>query len=356
VRKRLAVVGAASILLGLVMIEVTLRVLWKPPQFFGPGAYAEYTAEERNRGLVGPQQLGKACLRQPPRAWNYHPYFGFQSRVIDAACARAHFASGRLRVIYLGGSVMINAGAPNALTTIDFYAMSEVPGLVSLNLAESGARSTNELIRLLLEVVPLRPDVVVFLDGYNEFNAIRYGGQAEEDYYWAAGVEELVHRPYTHYLHALADKVRLFELVLYRTGLVRSTRLARPRLSEVPRAAEYYLERTEQSQRVCDSYGIRCVFMLQPYLYAKEARSPTEQSTANYFSRARPQGAQILNKGYQYIRTHAAARGLHLVDLSRRPEPETLFFDECHLNKRGNAIVGRRIAEEFHRPAVPPGK
>ena len=68
-----------------------------------------------------------------------------------------------------GGSTMAGVGTLNYLTSLDYYAFGPHEDIVSINLAEPGARLSNSLARFMDEVTDLKPDVALFLDGFNEF-------------------------------------------------------------------------------------------------------------------------------------------------------------------------------------------
>jgi hypothetical protein len=88
---------------------------------------------------------------------------------------------------------MGGALAPNYLTTIDYYAFARDENFVSINLAESFARLSDMSARFIHEIIELRPNVAVFLVGFNEFHAMQYGGLPGDDFYWTAGVSRRVH-------------------------------------------------------------------------------------------------------------------------------------------------------------------
>lgn len=76
---------------------------------------------------------------------------------------------------------MANAFAPNHGTTIDKVVHKSIRvSWPSMNLAELGACSTSEMIRLLLEVLTLKLDIVVSLDAYREYSVIQYSGGGAE--------------------------------------------------------------------------------------------------------------------------------------------------------------------------------
>ena len=94
-----------------------------------------------------------------------------------------------------GGSTMANVGAVNYLTSLDYYAFGQHEDIVSINLAEPGARLSNMLARFMDEVSDLKPDVALFLDGFNEFYSLYVGGRPGDDAHWTIGVKKRVESP-----------------------------------------------------------------------------------------------------------------------------------------------------------------
>jgi hypothetical protein len=309
-----------------------------------------YSEEQRNTDLpLRTRAQGGDCVAvdRDTTSMSWHPRYGFVKNRPDIGCARTLLNKDRLGVVFLGGSAMANWEAPNHLTTIDRFVHDAVPGLRSVNLAESGARSENELVRLLLEAVDMEPDAVVFLDGFNEFNSIRYGGAPEWDFYWAAGLRDRVHRPLYFLVDRLVARSRLAELLLLRTGLLTSPRAAAAMVGDdkVQAAADAYVATTEKAQRICRDFAIRCFFFLQPHLWSKSDDTPRQTALRTHFANALPGGRDILAKGYRHIRERAK---VDVIDLSGAFDGAgDVFVDEVHFNKAGSRLIGEAIARQL---------
>jgi hypothetical protein len=143
-----------------------------------------------------------------------------------------------------------------------------IQDFASINLAESGARHKNMSIRFQREVIPLSPDIVIFLDGFNEFNSIRYGGKPSDDFYWTAGVKDRVHSPYRLYIDKLVEVSKLAETALIRTGIYNSSRLGKVKISdnEIAESADQYIADMQITKNLCKAYQIKCLFILQPHV------------------------------------------------------------------------------------------
>ena len=148
------------------------------------------TAEENRAELPMylPRQGGE-CVREDKSKLHWNPRFGFNSKTLNKSCVRKLFGSAKVKVVMFGGSTMANDGTANYLTSLDYYAFGQHEDIVSINLAEPGARLSNMLARFMDEVTDLKPDVALFLDGFNEFYPVCQGGRPGDDAHWTVGVE-----------------------------------------------------------------------------------------------------------------------------------------------------------------------
>lgn len=313
--------------------------------------YQGYSSQEMNSSLpLYSREMGSDCLRSiKTGTFNYHPYFGFNGIHLDPDCGSQFLSGSSKSVIFLGGSLMANTGAPNYLTTIDQYVHRAIPGLKSLNLAESGTRSTNELIRFLLEVINLRPQVVVFLSGGNEFHSILRGGPPDDDFYWTAGVRDRIHHPMRFLLDRVIYKSEVLKLIVFKTGLLHSHLYVRtaPSLEQIHLAAQLYVENTNKVTVICQAYQIHCLFFLQPTLLGKTYLTSEEKLLEDYWNSIFPNLEKTFSEGYKYIKENVR---VHLVDLSNSIQTkEHVYLDLFHMNKLGNEVIGQAIATELKK-------
>ena len=271
---------------------------------------------------------------------HWDPRFGFASKILDNACARDLFKSDKTKVLLFGGSAMDSALAPNYLTTIDHYAFGDDPSVVSINLAESGARLWDMFARFLYEGVELRPNVAVFLVGLLEFASVQYGGLPTDDFYWTAGVSRRVHHPMMLFLGKVVEESKLAEALLIQTGIYPSARVPVKKidLALVNEAVDYYFRTQENTAAVCKHYSIKCIFILrqgcwlQNYLDARD-RLIVQRDLKNF-----PFDQEIISRGYALLKERRDDN--HLLDPSGLFEgvPDA-YFDVQHYTKIGNALL-----------------
>jgi hypothetical protein len=308
-----------------------------------------YTAEELRRDLPRfSERGGRNCITLRTDRLYWDPRFGFARKKLDKDCAKKLFAAHKTSVVLMGGSAMEDFQAPNYLTSIDTYAFGDDPSIASLNLAESGARHSNMLIRFIHEVIELHPTYVVFLDGVNEFNSIRMGGAPEDDFYWTAGVKDRIANPLRFYFDKMVEQSGLLRLIAVGTGLINPARISRSRVDEhtIELAADYYVKMRGYTEALCKVYNIKCVFIIQPIALLEKNPSGSTKHAVEEHLRYFRSDAEVYNKGYEYIFKKA---GDKVLDASHLFEGKSgIFIDFVHFNKRGSKLMGDYIRAALH--------
>jgi hypothetical protein len=303
--------------------------------------------------LYLPRQGGD-CVHRKDERLRWHPRFGFHSKTLDSACARRLFSAARLRVVFFGGSTMANFDAINYLTSLDYLAFGAYEDIASVNLAEPGTRLSNGVARFIEEGIELKPDVAVFLDGNNEFLAIRYGGNPGDDVHWTIGVLNRIEAPAWAALDRAINQSRLAQVALIGTGLFPSARRVLRRnfdLGLVDKDVVYYLHARETAEALCAHYHIRCIFILQPNAMLIENPSGSTKQIVEQQLRYFPFDRDIYARGYQLIREAATTKD-H-IDASRLlDDVADAFTDEVHLSKTGSAALAALVRDAVLSQAV----
>jgi hypothetical protein len=303
-----------------------------------------YSPEElRPSELSLPRQGGRCVHQIFSGGMRWDPRFGLATKTLDMVCAKEFFKSARTKVVLLGGSTMGGAFAPNYLTTIDYYAFASDENFVSINLAESFARLSDMSARFIHEIIELRPNVAVFLVGFNEFHAMQYGGLPGDDFYWTAGVSRRVHHPMMFLLDKAIDSSKLAQALLIQTGIYLSPRATRKiDLTLVDQEVDYYFRTQEYTSVLCRQYWIKCFFILQPTPLVQSNLNDRDrlivQERLKYF----PQSQEIMTRGYALLKR--GRNGNRVLDASGLFDGVAdAYFDVDHFTKVGNALLGRYI-------------
>jgi hypothetical protein len=172
---------------------------------------------------------------------------------------------------------------------------------------------------------------------------VLYGGEPEDDFYWTAGVKDMLYRPFVFMRNTLVDHSRLLQLLGAKLGFINSARLVRsdidPRL--VKAAAEYYIKIRAYTESICKAYAIKCIFIIQPTALLERTGSESAKRTTQAFLRWFPSAANLYQGGYDYIFRKA---GYKVRDASHLDEGKDQIYTEfVHLNKRGSKLIGEYI-------------
>ena len=320
-----------------------------------PRDFSGYTDVELDRTLPFIyDQNGADCISFNS-AFHWNQWWGYSAKNLDIQCAKSFFSEETFNVVFMGGSAMFNAEAPNYLTTLEYLATSDIERLRSINLAESGARHMNMSIRFQREVIQLEPDLVIFFDGYNEFNSLLYNGSPLDDFYWTATGKVRMHRPYRLYVDKAIELSSFLELALIHTGIYRSARNVRDVNYDaklVNEASLTYLRDMSVTSSLCESHGIKCVFIIQPHVYG--SKLPEHAQIISAQSTKFPADERIRVDGYARILNGC---GLCVDMSSLLDDLPNSFLDPVHFGKDGSQRLGsvfrKLILEEIKSQSLP---
>lgn len=299
--------------------------------------YSDYLPKELDRSLPFIAQAnGQECI-ELNTGFNWNQWWGFIHRNLDLECAKKYFSDDTFNVVFMGGSAMFNREAPNFLTTIDYLTTKNLTNVRSINLAESGARHMNMSVRFQRVVSKLNPNLVIFFDGYNEFNSISYGGGPEDDFYWTATGKDRMHQPYRLYIDKAIELSAFLELALVHTGFYKSSRnVSKVKINEIKieQSALTYLSDKKITETLCKALDIKCVFVIQPHIYGSQLEEHLK-IISNY-SQNMPSNEMIINKGYDII----LKRCNDCIDMSKELNNiKQTFIDPVHFSRKGSMKV-----------------
>ena len=318
-------------------LEIGTRLLFPNKQSEFQFNYSKYSKIELDKSIpISRDENGGKCVDYKKKfSWNQ--WWGYSERNLDFSCAQQLFKNKSLKIVFMGGSAMANAEAPNYLSHVEFYATQNLKDFASINLAESGARHKNMSIRFQREVIPLSPDIVIFLDGFNEFNSIRYGGKPSDDFYWTAGVKDRVHSPYRLYIDKLVEVSKLAETALIRTGIYNSARLGKAKISdkEIAESADQYIADMQITKNLCEAYQIKCLFILQPHVF--NSTNNEHLKIIEHAESIFPGFKKSIQSGYKLIELNCfdCVNATNLLNNS-----SNTFIDPVHFEKEGGKMLG----------------
>lgn len=297
-----------------------------------------YSLKERDSNLPFIlEKNGSKCIRIIS-SFNWNQWWGFSQKKLDISCAKKHFDEDIFSVVFMGGSAMYNAEAPNYLTHIDYLATKDLDKVRTINLSETGARHFNMSIRFQRELLQIKPNLVIFFDGFNEYASIRYQGNPANDYYWTVGGYTRMHKPYKIYIEKLIEHSSFFELLLLRSGFYKSVRnITKIKFDpqNVKDSSSFYLNDIMVTKNLCNNYNIKCLFIIQPHIFGSNLSEHLE--IISKLNQSIPNLEKIHTLGYNTIIKSCE----FCIDASKllHDKPNT-FIDAVHFSKNGSKVIG----------------
>ena len=310
--------------------------------------YSIYSKDELNKALpFRHKNHGGECLKEGlgKEKLNWHPRYGFYDKDVNLKCINKLFSNKTKNIVFFGGSVMANYETPNYLTSIENYAFKEnFDKYRSINFATSGSRLSNELSQFIEYVPKIKNiDLVLFVDGINEFQSIRFNGEPDDDFYWTAGVNLRIHDPLNYFFDLIVDRSKIIEILAISIFDYRSSRISRNLKvndKELGESYQDYFYRKEIIKMMCNQLKLKCLFLIHPVFYTTDGLgSKNDILVAEYIQKHYPNYKKIVDEGYQILR-----QDKDIIDLSKIFESKkNIFFDEAHTNKIGSEVMGKEI-------------
>ena len=285
-------------------------------------------------------------------------------------------APGTLTLVFLGGSAVENYGW-NEADTFPVLAGAELarrlgrPARV-FNGGMSGAVSATSLARLQHQVLDLRPDLVVVMDGINDLLGGFHPGYRPDGRHLrpppVAG-----QRPLSY----LLDWLRTRQSLARRTPRRAARELRRLDYGDFP-ARLVFARNVRAMAAIAEATGVPILLLTQPTTYRDQ---PGAEDLRRYYLTESlvdlgqaPPDVPSLAAGMRAFNATTAAlpatplghgrppdpRFVRVLDLAAQVEPSyELFLDECHLTKAGNQDVAARIVgamAELLSAAPPPAR
>lgn len=229
-----------------------------------------------------------------------------------------------------------------------------------INAGEPGYCQTQELILLLDEVLLFQPDIVVFIDGFNdcyspfqglpagypnhffEFNKLlaksykppvetTLEGQIEVMKNRAAGQLLAIHG--SALWQTVADKVK---------GVALQQDIEQ-------QLALRYLHNADLARSICGQRSITFIAAMQPCIYRGKVLTPEEESVLQYWNRRFPGMDRYFRATYPGFRNRVKEgmekRGLLFLDLVDvfAGETKSLYADFVHLTNEGYGRIAERL-------------
>ncbi len=242
-----------------------------------------------------------------------------------------------------------------------------------INAGEPGYCQTQELILLLDEVLFFQPDIVIFIDGFNECYSPFQGlpaGYPNHFYEFNQLLAKSYKPPAEKTIEGQLEflKNRAVEQLLTIRGsalwktVSENVRGLALRQDIVQQLALRYLHNAKLAQSICDQRSVKFVAALQPCIYLGKQLTPQEQAVLLYWDRRFPGMDRYYRETYPRFR-ELVNEGmkkedilfLDLVDVLAK-EKASLYADFVHLTNEGYSRVAALVDEFLVRNQLLPKK
>jgi hypothetical protein len=267
------------------------------------------------------------------------------------------------RIIWtFGGSTMENTETSDELTIANTWAKIFNYSLGAThvkNFGTGGFFTSYELIKFqkILREVPEteHPTMAIFYDGFNDaYNGFQYGpGNPQTD--MSLKLQAMVeHKNLVMLIYAGSRGLEKYSRLWERTGarLVEYLLfpLAEPNTTEtvLEDTVNIYVNNVKMIQAICDVYGVRCFFVLQPLIVTKQPLSELEQEVL-YALESHPrfgvEGTAFIRAFYSQV-TNEFVDNQNFIDASDilNGRIQSDFYDLGHTGALTSPIVGEKIA------------
>ena len=216
--------------------------------------------------------------------------------------------------------------------------------------------STQELYRLLLEIVDLRPALIVAYDGYNDAVLSGLANHSDRKRYPAGtptffiGLDDLVDRVAP--ARPAWDSRRLFPEISHRLSKYRGTLpgpepTLSPIAADVDAAAALYLANQRRMASIAQSAGARFISIFHPiaslHRHIDLAFDPPDDpdAIAGFYAAVR----RAPKPAYEFYDLSSVFDQSfdRIPVLAPDVTPDTVFFDTVHLHDRGNQIMAQHV-------------
>lgn len=193
-----------------------------------------------------------------------------------------------------------------------------------------GYKTSQELVKLIRDVIPLKPDMILDYSGYNDalFNESESDHLFLHHYQIELFTEMHLHNEYEEYgEHYLKEK----------SGLTFGLKNDLTRWQQ-------YINNIKVMKGVCDIFGIKFFSFLQPWLATKPIFSMSEREMIiNYPTIFMDRHYHSLLEFYKNKNTIDSS---YMIDLTQIfNSAGDVYIDRAHVNEKGNEIIANNIME-----------
>jgi lysophospholipase L1-like esterase len=350
----------AAVAGGIVTIEILLQIR---------AAATEYLRAARPSAFRGEVHRLRDAYR-PFTTQHLHPYYLFffplqaadRAAIANAVCsidadgfrepgpAASH---GRPLAVLLGGSTAFGDYASSNDATITSYLNRMQDRYYFINAGVPSWNSTQELVRMALQIAALKPALVVTLDGANDAALADAGSDEHPERRYPAATPENFGR-----LESIIEDAqhawprltwrRVFPEIANRIDKYTSRDDVSPPMppAVIAGAAQQYVENLTQIAALSHAAGARFISIFQPIAGLHHHVSPDAYDPRDFVDAAAFRDAALALPATFERRDFSSMFDELFASvpvLGDDLTAETIFVDEVHLSDRGNELMARRL-------------
>lgn len=189
-----------------------------------------------------------------------------------------------------------------------------------------GYRSSQELVKLIRDVIPLRPNVVISYTGYNDAYPIRVGNKGRQYPFIHIFQEDVFRQISEHYEYRNSDNVTSEN---YTLGL-----------PDERSPEERFADNIRMMDSICTEFGIQFKAFLQPCFITKENSAQEKEMSMHFefFHDGFEEGLRHFYQNAEQIELECMEDITWLFD-----HEDDVYLDVCHVNEHGNEVVAQFI-------------
>lgn len=273
-----------------------------------------------------------------------------------------------IKIFFFGGSTGWGDGARDEYTIPSYLSKKlyeEGHSVHVTNFGEGGYTSTQELIKLLLELRKGNiPDIVVFYDGVNDAHAsciyTKIAGfpigaekrKVEFNSFNKLNNEFNILRPVVTHSYTIKCIRSLLHKIpdLRIKGNDRQALNKEEKLKLAEDTVNVYFNNTRLIRSLEDDYGFKSYFFWQPMIYTKQNLSSTEKESIKIFEEVYGRNKEFYDTTYSLVHSrinHSNHSDIYYIADIFNNNKNTIFIDNCHISEEGNKKVADEIAKEI---------
>lgn len=189
-----------------------------------------------------------------------------------------------------------------------------------------GQKSTQELLKLIRDVIPLRPNMVIVYDGFNDVN---------RDY---------CDKPFP-FLHTYQKQLMSAICQTKREGLFVNAKGYTLGIDSKEEAYTTWKNSTRMMHALCEEFGIKFISVLQPSLYNQIGKFGKKEWEIWLHDPMSDEYRQCFERFF-YGRDNDTWQPEFIKDLRNIFHGlDGIFYDHCHIGEKGNEIIADKMLE-----------